>query len=528
MTVRQCRAAGWALILIAVIRVVVTFRTFSLTVDESTHIGAGLQIYQEHRYDFHRHNPPLPRLVMAAIPYWIGMRVNLDTENVYIRLLSVFQTKTGGKLSHKLVASRIGNLPFFVLACVGLWIYARRTLGEAGGLIALLLFVTQPIVLGYSCVATHDTAATAATAVAIVTFLRWLEKRDAKSAALFGLAYGFAILCKFSCIAYVPAACLMIFAVRLIDRRATFDRVQTLLVAVPVVCLVVWAGYGFSVRPVAEFGEYAGSFGPVVTKVMQHVDPRTPLPAPDFFLGIGLMQIDRGRFVQYLCGRLSSEGWWWYFPFAVLLKTPLPFLTLVVLGAVVVWRRKELRGVYVESMLATAVMIALAANSHLDLGIRYILPAYVPLTVAAAAAAIALPLRSAAAALVALHVIVSAMAGPESFAYFNSLAGDDPSKYLIDSNLDWGQDVLRLRSELRQMNVEHVAVYDSGLINYDYLDFPPHDIATAEPPRTGWVAVGDHVYRMGVAQGGYRWLGGLDYRRIGSSIRLYYVPARRR
>lgn len=515
-----------ALIVLSVLRVAVTLRTFSVTVDESSHIGAGLELYQHHRYTLHRQNPPLPRVIFAALPYRMGMRVNMQGD-VFHTLLSVFFTPAGGKFETKLVASRVGNLLFLAIACVAVWMYGRTVLGDRGALIALLLFATQPIVLGYSGLATHDTAATAATALTIVAFLRWLQRRDIRSAALVGCAYAISVLCKFSCIAFVPAACASILLVRLIGRRETLARLHTLLVAVPVVCFVIWAGYGFSVRQLAEFGEYAGLFGGPATWLMQHLDPRTSLPAPDFFLGLGAIQKDRGTFVQYLFGRVSTEGWWWYFPAAILLKTPLPFLLLLLGGAVVTWRDRRLRGIYLESMLAAAVMIVLAANSHLDLGIRYILPAYVPLTIAAAAAAIAIPVRGIAAILVALQVVISVAIHPDYFPYFNVLAGKDPSRYLIDSNLDWGQDVLRLRSVLRKMKVDRVAVFDSGLIDYEYLGFPPFEIADPKTPRTGWVAVGDHLFRMGEAEGGYAWLRGRDYRRIGKSIRLYHVEGGR-
>ena len=522
----RARAVVGLLILVTLIRVAVTLRTFSVTVDESTHIGAGLELYQNHTYRLHPQNPPLPRVIFAAIPYAIGMRIDLHRE-IFSKLLSVFFTDTGGKYEKKLFAARVGNLLFLALACVAMWMLARETLGERGPFVALLLFITQPIVLGYSGLATHDIAAAAMTGLSLVAFLRWLRMRGVRSASLVGVAYGVSVLCKFSCIAFVPAACAVIYAVRLIDRRATLARVYTLLVAIPVTAVVIWAGYGFSVRPVTELGAFAGSFGPQVTAVMQHLDPRTPLPAPDFFIGIGTLQNERGTFMQYLFGRISREGWWWYFPAAIALKTPIPFLLLIVFGAAVTWREKLLRVIYIESMLAAIVMILLAANSHLDLGIRYILPAYVPLTLAAAAAVIATPFRTIGALLVAAQVIISMVAHPDYFPYFNAFAGNDPSRYLVDSNLDWGQDVLRLRSAVRKLHVDHITVLDSGLIDYGYLGFPKWEMAQPDKPRTGWVALGDHPCRMGQAEGGYSWLGGNAYRRIGKSIRLYWIPARR-
>jgi hypothetical protein len=515
-----------AVILITVIRVAVTMRTFSATVDEATHIGAGLEVFQKHRYHFHRHNPPLPRLVFAAIPYAMGMRVDLDAD-VYGQLLSVFYTPTGGKYERKLVASRAGNLLFLLLACVGMWIYARSDLDPRAAFAALLLFVTQPIVLGYSGLVTHDIAATAATAFALAAFVRWLKNRDWRSAAFLGIAYGAGILCKFSCIAYVPAACAVIGIVRRMSGLAPPARnaVRQLALAFAVACFVVWGGYGFSIGHVSDLGEHAFALGPAATRVLQQLDPRIPLPAPQFFSGIALMQIDRGTFPQYLFGRVSREGWWWYFPAAIALKTPIPFFLMLIGSGFVVWSDARLRALYLESIGAAVAMIVLATNSHLDLGVRYVLPAYVPLTLAAASgvmnAARRIPLAAIA---IAMQAIISFVVHPDYFPYFNIAAGRDPSRYLIDSNLDWGQDVLRLRSALRRENAASVAIAESGLINFDYLGFPRSEAALPDRPSTGWVAVGDHPFRMAEASGGYSWFRGRPYILIGKSSRLFSIP----
>lgn len=518
------RLAVALLIAFALARVAVTLRTFSATVDEATHIGAGLEMYQQHRYHFHRHNPPLPRIVLAAVPYAIGMRVDLSRD-VYGQVLSVFYSEKGGTYERKLAASRAGNLLFVALSCIGLWLYARAALGEREAVVALVLFTTQPIVLGYSGLVTHDIAATGATAFALAAFLHWIRDRSWRWAALMGVAYGVSVLCKFSCIAFVPAGCLVIFLVR----TRTLDQLKAILtqtLIVPVVAaLVIWAGYGFSIGHVSDLAEYAGAFGARGEHLITRIDPQLPLPASQFFTGIALMQVDRGTFPQYLFGHVSREGWWWYFPAAIVLKTPIPFLLLLLLGAAVTWRSVELRGVYVESVLAAAIMVILATNSHLDLGVRYVLPAYAPLTIAATAAVAAMRqrMRIVAAALVAAQVIISLAIHPDYFPYFNALAGRDPSRYLIDSNLDWGQDVLRLRAAVRAIKAERIAIRDSGLIDFTYLGFPPNRDAAPDVPATGWVAVGDHPYRMGEAAGGYGWLRGRSYRRIGKSIRLYRI-----
>ena len=111
-------------------------------------------------------------------------------------------------------------------------------------------------------------------------------------------------------------------------------------------------------------------------------------------------------------------------------------------------------------------------------------------------------------------------AHPDYFPYFNALVGRDPSRYLVDSNLDWGQDVLRLRHVARELRIERLGVALMGTADLDALRFPPHYNAQPSQPATGWVAMSDHAYHMAR----WPWLAGRAYRRIGKSIRLYFAP----
>ena len=135
--------------------------------------------------------------------------------------------------------------------CAMLYNYAPLS-GHPGGsissgrFVATLLFTLQPVVAGHAGLATHDVAATAGLAWSLLTFARWLDEPGVRRAAWFGVAFGSAVLCKFSCIGYVPAACLAMFAVRAIRERVVWRSIApSLAVSFVVTALVVWVGYGF-------------------------------------------------------------------------------------------------------------------------------------------------------------------------------------------------------------------------------------------------------------------------------------------
>ena len=238
------------------------------------------------------------------------------------------------------------------------------------------------------------------------------------------------------------------------------------------------------------------------------------------------MEVNRYGFPGYALGRVGTEGWWWYFPLALALKTTLATLIVVAAGALLA--RKE-RG-YLEPLAASAAILVFSMPTNVNIGIRYILPIYVPLSLCAAAAVIAAMrhrhqfVRTGLAVVLAWHLITSFVAHPDYMAYFNEIAGRSPSRYLIDSNLDWGQDILRLRDELRRRKIDHVGLALFSAEDLDAIGFPRHHDVDASTPTQGWIAVSEGVYRTSRAYGEWKWLVGRKYDRVGKSIRLYYIP----
>ncbi|HEX7191459.1 MAG TPA: glycosyltransferase family 39 protein [Thermoanaerobaculia bacterium] len=457
------------LIVIASLRIASTYRVFSDTADEANHVGAGLDLYQNHRYIVQDENPPLPRLVLAAAPYLGGMRRDMSVDFSQ-QLQSVF---ANGKYERDLVLARIGNLVFFVLASIAVWFLARRVLDEKAALIALALFTTQPVILGYSGLATHDAAAVAGTALGLLAFVRWLDEPSLARAAVFGVAYGFGALCKFSCLLFVAAACAVLFLYR---RRNPLQ----LLIA-PVTALATIAiGYAFHLAP--------------------------------FFHGMrAIFALDREGFLSYALGRYTMHGWWWYFPLAFAVKTTLALLLLFIAGAFFGNR---------QWTLVTLVMILPALPSSLDLGVRYVLPVYVPFSIAVAAMC---RRRIVVALLLAWHLVASTLAHPDYFPYFNEIAARQPQRFRADSNLDWGQDLLRLARYCREHHVNALAYALFSPSDPNRTGLPRRiDIDWSTPPKVpAALSESTIILTRATLRDAYPWADDLPYVRIGKSIRVY-------
>jgi 4-amino-4-deoxy-L-arabinose transferase-like glycosyltransferase len=509
------------LIAFAVLRILSTLNVYSATADEPLHVTAGLQIVAEGRYAWQLENPPLPRLVFGALVRLGGAKFDPHREPLEMMRWLFYSS---GHYRTALFLARSGNLLFFVLSVLAMWSLARRTLGSQGGLLAVLLFTTQPVLLGYTGIANLDIACMAGVALALLAFWRWLENPTIVRALLVGAAYGLSIGLKLSNLLFVPAACLAVF---LAQPKPSWRRI---LPAIPVAMLgaffALWASYGFAFGSLKHFeltrppAEESG-----VARALAAIGETTPIPMPHLLVGLAGVAAFEGDYWSYAFGRRTKEGWWWYFPAALMLKTAMATL-LFAAAAFRVWRTRALAA----WIGAVAAILLVAAPSSLDLGVRYVLPVYVPLTIAAAGAALAMlrsarkRVRVAAITLVVWQCAASLIAHPDYFPYFNELAGPRPGWALLDSNLDWGQDLLRLRRVVRAKKIDKIGIIDTGLHDFAELGYPPSYDVNPWVPSAGWIAVGEHMFRMTAPDGGFWWLRERGYQRVGKSIRLYYVP----
>jgi hypothetical protein len=231
-----------------------------------------------------------------------------------------------------------------------------------------------------------------------------------------------------------------------------------------------------------------------------------------FFHGLrAIISLDREGFLSYALGRYAMHGWWWYFPLAFAVKTTLALLLLLIAGAFFGNR---------EWTLVTVAMILPTLASSLDLGVRYVLPVYIPFSIAVASMC---RRQIVVGVLLAWHLIASTLAHPDYFPYFNEIAARKPQRFLIDSNLDWGQDVLRLARYCRKHHINALA----------YTLFSPSDpnrvglpqrvyIDWSEPPKMP-TALSESAIALTRATlpHAYPWADRLPYVRVGKSIRVY-------
>jgi hypothetical protein len=511
---------------IACVRIVSTYNVFSTTADEPAHIACGLEYVANHVYKLETQHPPLTRALIALLPYLNGTRP---------RGIPNFQNEGWAIITYErhpestLFLMRLGNLPFFILGGLVVFFWTRRYFSRAVGAAATLLYTLLTPVLAHAGLATTDMGLAACLGAAFLTAIIWAEEPTNRHAILFGVCSALAALAKFTALGFFPLGIVFALACYLAVERPGVgrlmqlakERAPTLGVAVVTGVFLWWAGFFFS------WGKPPGW--------------NIRVPAPEYFAGIDVVLAHNSTgHAAYLLGQTSNFGWWYYFPVAIAVKTPLAFLVLLLAGLALCWKNRRRLAYLLPLAFSLGVLLPSMAG-HINIGVRHVLPIYLGFSIVAAIGLVQLiewsrSRKWAGAAAVVLTLWLAAtglLHHPDYIPYFNELVRE-PDRVLVDSDYDWGQDNKRLATRLRQLGAKQ--------LNYGYLDNPDHQFLEVFPglppikgihpaePAEGWTAVCPTMNRATQYGLEYRypnlrpWFEELQPKERVGTITLYYVP----
>ncbi len=272
--------------------------------------------------------------------------------------------------------------------------------------------------------------------------------------------------------------------------------------------LTIWAGYRFDIGPLTPPDALPAATEAAAWPSLDRLARAEVFPAPALFEGLGqLAAKNRAGHKSYLLGEVRSTGWWYFFPVALAVKTPLPLLLLTGAGLVVIWRGSsgwDRRRRLEPAMIAAAILLV-SLPSRINIGVRHVLPMYPFLAIVAGIGVVGLwraqrarpAARLAAVLLVAWQLAASARSHPDYLAYFNELAGDHPERILVDSDLDNGQDLERLADALRERRIPAVWLAYAGSATVAEHGLPPFRWLEPRQPVRGWVAASLYSIKLG-------------------------------
>jgi 4-amino-4-deoxy-L-arabinose transferase-like glycosyltransferase len=518
---RFLRRSSVAIVLALVIYptvALVASRSKSSTFDEPIHLPPG---YVSLTLGDHRMNPDHPPLVrrLAALPL-LFLDVKWDRED--------FAWKSGrpwefGKrflfrwndAETLLFWGRLPILALGVLLLLTLYLFARRHYGEPAALLTVFLGALHPDLLAHGAIVSTDLGITFFIFACVVAWSRVLEEVTPGRVAVAGALLGGACATKFSGVGLFAMLGLPALLAAF-DREALRVRLparlpwprrdpgpheappgrdlrtrRTKLVALALVFLamamvavpVVWAAYGFhspmAVDPEANARIFDWSTvtpAQPATRVLFTLLRRSGILPEAWTWGfLHFLAHTDGR-PAFLFGRHSESGFWYYFPATFLLKTPLPLLILFALGLVTASRTAAPRRVETLVLLPLGLFFGLSMIQSINIGHRHLLPAY-PFVLVIAGRVAGLASRTRRPSLFALvavltlwQAVTAARAFPHYLAYFNELGGGPEKgwRLLVDSNLDWGQELKGLRKWMGEHQVSEVKLAYFGTADVKY------------------------------------------------------------
>ncbi len=523
-----------ALLFLLTLQALGSVATHSATFDELYQLSAGYTYLRTGDARLSNHHPPLIDVWVAIPLLMFDLHLPLDSaawqqaERGSFGDVFVWQANADQAL-RLLGVARLPNVALALLLGAALFRWTSKLSGRAAGFLALALYVFDPGIVANAGLSTNDLGVAAMLFFATWAWWEWLERPSIPRLILAGVMVGFACTSKYSGLVIGPIVLLLTLAHRPADgwRKAIRLRAGGLAGVAAVCVLTIWAVYGFS----TEDG----------------------LPAPSFWKGI-FFQSDRIAYGQpvYALGQVWPNGVWFYYPLAFLLKTPLPTLILTAAAVIVVIKKRAFR-VALPLALPIVVFSAATLASALQLGHRYLLP-ILPFMFGLAGQVATItrwpPHRrrdivpaSIVGLLLIWLVIDAATIYPHHLSFFNELAGgpENGDRYLVDSNLDWGQDLPALKAlmEKRGLPFVHLGYFGTAVpgaygIHYwpapGFLRFVGDAESMAFNPYTpdpGWYAISRTSLRQGLVLTHpdlYAYFHSLTPEdRAGYSIDLYHV-----
>lgn len=559
---RVCVSVAALSLLLAIIRVVVADSTNAQGFDEPTHVVAGMQWLSTHTYTVDPVHPPFARYAIALPLYVAGARmpdfVPGDPSGWNYNDAGDAILNKDGQYRRNLFLARIGILPFLCLASLILFWWTRAYFSDAVACVAVALFTTTPSILAFSAMAYNDLPVAALQLAFLCVLIQWLENATPRRTVLLGIVGGLAFATKFTSLLFLTACTLAMLICRyLVDRRAhkpspdTFSGALAKLGTAAVLGLVVlWSTYGFSTGHVRE----TTGLSPTTMPSFQHFPGPTRelarravlsdpvVPAPELINGFArIWVVNQTGPPAYLFGHEKNGGWWFFFPIAFALKSPLPLLLFAVWGTIYMLRRATHNPDLAQLMpiVCTLTVFGVASLGKYQVGTRYLLVVFPLLAILAGVGTCAIWKKNArwwarllVIGLLSWQAVVTISARHDFLAYFNEVAPADPSKALVlGCDLDCGQDLLRLADELRSHGISQVALGVWSSAELTQIGLPKFTLLEPSRPVKGWVAVSARARRAGdVMHKTYPpetldWLNSYEpVAHVGKTILLYYIP----
>lgn len=516
--------AHLATILLAVILVGMFLLMFfsvkgdSPIVDEIAHIPSGYSYLTTGDYRLNPEHPPLIK-DLAAIPlviwganfpydYWLS---NNPVVNNQWEMGWDFIFRSGNNPDTLLLLAKIPMMLLSLIFAYFVYRWGKGLFGKKAGIMALALFAFNVNIIAHSRFVTTDLGISFALFLSMYALFVFIKKPSKRNLIFAGLAFGFTLITKFSAAILAPTF-LIVFLLLLVQKGESeqksflskvadkhfIKRLYSSFVAFALIVIIgfvtMWLFYvphtinmPASVQQDLINESLPGETGiaklsrDFLLPMSENVVTR---PLTQWFLGFFMVTSHvEGGHDAFLLGKVSNQGWWYYYPVALAIKTPIPLFILIIL-TLTLWKKLPHKDWFTEVYIwiLPVVLLVMGMQGKINLGIRYMLPLYAFVFLFVARLAFMIDLKALKrysfvpvfiVALITWYVIESIATYPHYLSYYNQFVGGSNNgyKYLTDSNTDWGQDIKRLNVWVEDNNIKkiYVDVFPGGFPSKYYL-----------------------------------------------------------
>ena len=497
-----------AFIVLFAVHLALTSHANTVTWDEPDHIYSG---YMSWKGDFglNPEHPPLVKFV-ATLPL-LGMQLNVpELQDRPYRLQAVL----GGRdfIFHNdadkvVFRAQMAASIFTLLLLVIVFLTAREMFGTTAGFVALGLLVFDPTLLAHGALVTTDAIQACFLLASIYAFYRYVKVPSVGRLAITGLAVGLALASKHSAVLVFPM--LVILGGIELFRRKPADRgsqvsvgkdTAHLVVALVIIGLlsvgILWGTYGFRYSARGNELKLNPSMEAQLNQVPNPTEARVlgefarlHLLPESYIYGFAHVLFSAKSFNSYVFGKAYPHAVWFYFPVAMLVKSSLTFLILLVISIwVIASGRLQKRRELAFLLIPPLIYMAASMLGGMNIGIRHILPVYIFLAILIAGATSVLVKSRRWLFAVVLLLLFQAISVTRTFpaymGYANEAFGGPKNvwRHLSDSSVDWAQQLNAVKRYTDEHNIQRCwfVYFGTGVIDYDYYKIPCKLLPTIE------------------------------------------------